>query len=143
MSTRWHSHINDEDWEALCDGCGQCCMHKFEDEDTGEILNTDVACALFDSNLCKCKKYETRFKEVPACMHLREMSDDEMVWLPETCAYRLTFEGKDLPSWHPLISGVKDTVFESGISMQGRCVSELDVPESSLIEHVIEPVVEP
>jgi len=139
MSKRWHDHINDQDWEKLCDGCGLCCMHKFEDEDTGEILNTDVACALFDMQQCKCKQYTTRFKEVPACMHIRKMSDAEMLWLPETCAYRLTFESKPLMDWHHLISGSPITVIDAGISMFGRCVSELDIPESELENHILIP----
>lgn len=140
MSQRWHSHISEQDWEALCDGCGQCCMHKFEDEDTGEILNTDVACALFDSELCRCKQYDTRFEVVPSCLAIRKMSDEEMNWLPPTCAYRLKFEGKELFDWHPLNSGNIKSVWNAGVSMHGKCVSELGVSEESLVEHVIEPI---
>jgi len=114
-------------------------MHKFEDEDTGEILNTDVACALFDAESCQCKQYEVRFQQVPDCMNIRQMSDVEMRWLPETCAYRLTFEGKPLFDWHPLQSGHPESVIHAGISMQGRCVSEIDIPDNQWEEHIILP----
>lgn len=137
MKQRWHSHINDADWEALCDGCGLCCMHKFEDEDTGEILNTNVACKLFDANSCKCTQYAFRFQHVPNCLKIRDMGDDEMHWLPETCAYRLTFELKPLPSWHILVSKSKDSVHETGVSVRNACTSELDVEEEKWIEHVV------
>ncbi len=138
MTKRWHDHINHQEWEALCDGCGLCCMHKFEDEDTGEILNTDVACRLFDGESCRCTAYGSRFEQVPDCLDLRKMSDAEMLWLPVTCAYRLTFEGEPLPPWHPLLSGSEETVHEAGISLAGRCFSELDVPEELMPEHILD-----
>ncbi len=137
MTKRWHDHINPQDWEALCDGCGRCCMHKFEDEDTGEILNTNVACKLFESDTCRCTQYETRFNQVPDCLDLRKMSDKEMVWLPQSCAYRLTFEGKQLPDWHHSVSKSENTVHESGQSMRHACVSELDVPAERMTEHIV------
>ena len=138
MTQRWHAHIDHEAWENLCDGCGLCCMHKFEDEDTGEILTTNVACKLFDSETCRCKQYETRFTEVPGCLNLRQMADDEMHWLPSTCAYRLTFEGKPLPEWHHLNSGSKESVHDAGISMKDICFSELEVSEEEMVDHIID-----
>jgi uncharacterized cysteine cluster protein YcgN (CxxCxxCC family) len=138
MNQRWHNHINQQDWEALCDGCGLCCTHKFEDEDTGEILNTDVACKLLNLSACQCTHYESRFKHVQACLDLRQMSDEEMLWLPKTCAYRLTFEGNPLPSWHPLNSGSAESVHQAGISVRGNCVSELDIDEERLVDHIRE-----
>lgn len=139
MEKAWHSHINASDWEALCDGCGLCCMHKFEDEDTGEILLTDVACRLFDASSCRCKNYAQRFAEVPDCMNIRSMSSEELMWLPPTCAYRLTYEGKPLPSWHPSNIGSGRLMHEAGVTMQNRCVSELDVDKDDLISHIIVP----
>ena len=137
MTQTWHSHLDEAAWEALCDGCGKCCMHKFEDEDTGEILRTNVACKLFEQKTCRCTQYEQRFEKVPDCLDIRKLSDDEMVWLPETCAYRLTFEGKPLPQWHPLNSGNPQSVNQAGHSMSGPSISELDVAEEDLVDYIL------
>jgi len=131
--------LSDEQWEALCDGCGLCCMHKYEDEDTCEILFTDVACRLLDCNTCRCTDYENRRKHVPECMVIREFKAGQYAWLPETCAYRLRFEGKALPEWHPLISGDTESVHVAGVSMCGRCVPESDVDEEDIVDHIINP----
>jgi len=137
MKQSWHSDINEEAWEALCDGCGKCCMHKFEDEDTGEILRTNVACKLFESKTCRCTKYEQRFELVADCLNIRHMKDEEMFWLPETCAYRLTFEGKPLPKWHPLNSGRPESVGQAGHSMSNLSISELDVEEEDIVDYIL------
>ena len=112
-------------------------MHKFEDEDTGEILRTNVACKLFEQATCRCTKYEQRFEQVPECLDIRQLSDTEMLWLPETCAYRLTFEGKSLPSWHPLKSGKSQSVDKAGHSMSGLSVSELDISEDEIVNYIL------
>jgi len=133
------SELNDEQWEALCDGCGLCCMHKFEDEGRGEILFTDVACRLLDCSACRCTDYAHRRNKVPECMVIREFTEQQYAWLPETCAYRLRHDGKSLAGWHPLISGDAESVHIAGVSMRGRCLPEGEVNEAELIDHIIVP----
>jgi len=137
----WEKPLSDliaHEWEQLCDGCGQCCMHKFEDSDTGELLHTRVACRLFDEQGCQCTHYDERLMQVPSCLHIRNLAKEHYGWLPETCAYRLRMENKPLFSWHPLISGNRCSVHDAGISMRGRCVSELDIPESMWMNYIQE-----
>ena len=124
------------EWESLCDGCGQCCLHKLQDEDSGEIAYTNVACRLLDHETCRCKKYEQRKLLVPDCVVLSPDQVPEFVWLPETCAYRLIAEGRELHDWHPLISGDPATVHAAGISVRGKVVHERDALD--LEDHIIE-----
>jgi uncharacterized cysteine cluster protein YcgN (CxxCxxCC family) len=112
------------EWESLCDGCGQCCLIRFEDEDTGEITPTHVSCKLFDANLCRCTDYADRKRTVPDCIKLTPHNIDDMMWMPRSCAYRRLHEGKGLPDWHPLITGDPDSVHKAGVSVRGRTVSE-------------------
>ncbi|MCT7374933.1 YcgN family cysteine cluster protein [Chelativorans salis] len=124
--------MSQAEWESLCDGCGKCCLAKLEDEDTGDIHWTSVACRLFDAGTCRCNDYAGRLKRVPDCVRLTPENVRKLTWLPATCAYRLVAEGKDLAWWHPLISGDPETVHEAGISMRGRVRAledELDAPE--------------
>ena len=119
--------MSDAEWEALCDGCGKCCLNKLEDEDTGEVALPRVACRLFDDTTCRCAQYDIRHQFVPECIVLKpDTLDQHMTWIPATCAYRLIDEGKDLHWWHPLVSGDPETVHEAGISVRGRVVSERD-----------------
>lgn len=124
------------EWESLCDGCGKCCLHKLEDEDTGEILFTNVACWLLDLGACRCSRYEERARHVPDCVQLDPSNAGELAWMPRSCAYRLLAEGRDLPWWHPLVSGDPNTVHEAGISVRGRCVAEGKAGD--LFDHVVE-----
>jgi hypothetical protein len=126
-----------KEWESLCDGCGRCCLNKFEDEDTGEISYTNVACRLFNTNTCKCSNYPERTKYVKDCIVLTPKIMPRMNCLPPTCAYRLLHEGKDLYDWHPLVSGKKSSVHEAGISARGRCISEALVADEDLEHHIV------
>lgn len=120
------SELAAAEWESLCDGCGRCCLVKLEDEDTGAIAYTDVACRLFDAGTCRCKDYENRQKKVPDCVRLKPEEVSSLSWLPPTCAYRLVADGRDLPWWHPLVSGDPRTVQEAGISVRGRVAGTED-----------------
>ena len=128
------------EWESLCDGCGKCCMAKLEDEDTGEIYWTTVACRLFDAGACRCSDYKHRLKRVHDCVKLTPENVRTISWLPSTCGYRLVGEGKDLFPWHPLISGRPESVREAGISMHGRVTAnetEMDDPQD-YFDHTLE-----
>jgi uncharacterized protein len=122
------------EWESLCDGCGLCCLIRFEDEDSGQIIPTRVACQLFDSGLCRCSDYENRRATVPDCIKLTPHNIDDLEWMPRSCAYRRLHEGRDLPSWHPLITGDPESVHAAGVSVRNQTVSEtvLDDPEDAL-----------
>lgn len=117
--TKTLEQMTPAEWESLCDRCGRCCLVKLEDEDSGEIFRTDVACKLFDEASCSCASYAQRHKKVRDCLALTPESVREIKWLPGTCAYRLVLEGRPLADWHPLISGSSDTVHEAGISVRG------------------------
>ena len=128
-----------DEWEALCDGCGKCCLNKIEYEDTGELAFTRVACRLLDGETCRCASYENRHQLVPECIVLTpQMLDEISWWLPATCAYRLRAEGKPLPEWHYLISGDRDSVHRAGASVRGWTVSEVQVDEDDWEDYIIE-----
>lgn len=127
------------EWEALCDGCGKCCLNKLEDEDSGEVVLTRVACKLLDDSTCRCSSYATRHAYVPECIVLSPSTiRDHMYWLPQTCAYRLVHEGRPLYPWHPLISGTAQTVHDAGVSAQDITVSEANTPDDDWEDHIIE-----
>lgn len=131
--------MTSREWEALCDGCGKCCLNKLEDEDTEEVALTRVACRLLDDATCRCAHYENRHEFVPDCIVLRpDNLDTHAYWMPQTCAYRLLWQGKPLPDWHPLITGTAQSVHDAGVSVQGRTVSEFDVPFEEWEDHIIE-----
>ena len=128
------SQMSPEEWESLCDGCALCCMHKVEDEDSGEVFYTDVACRLLDLDTCRCSDYASRAKKVTECLTLTLDEQEAFHWLPTTCAYRLVADGEDLPSWHPLVSGRPQSVHEAGISVLGRVVSARDTDDWSVLQ---------
>jgi uncharacterized cysteine cluster protein YcgN (CxxCxxCC family) len=123
-------------WEALCDGCGRCCVHKLEDEETGELFPTNVACKLLDRHSGQCSDYRHRRAYVPECVRLTPKLAATLDWLPETCAYKLRAENKPLPEWHPLNSGDPESVHRAGISVRGWTISETDAGE--LEDHILE-----
>ena len=127
--------MSDQEWEALCDGCGKCCLHKYEDEDSGELRYTNVACKLLDLTSCRCKNYRERQRWVPDCVRLRATDIASYSWLPSTCAYKLLAAGEDLPAWHPLRTGDSESPHRAGASVRGWVVSELSVddPEQHLL----------
>ena len=124
------------EWEALCDGCGRCCLHKIEDADTGEIIDTNVACRLLDTDTACCSDYRNRKAFVPDCLRLTPAIVASVNWLPKTCAYRLRQDNRPLYDWHYLISGDRDAVRRAGISVVGRVVSEIHA--GPLEHHIVE-----
>ena len=127
------------EWEALCDGCGKCCLIKLEDEDTGQLKYTSVACRLFDDQTCRCGNYALRKQLVRGCVVIRpDNLDSTIEWMPATCAYKLLAEGKPLYPWHPLLTGDPDSVHTYKISVRGSTIPEYSVPEDELENHVIE-----
>jgi len=123
------AEMSKAEWESLCDGCGRCCLNKLENDATGDVQYTDVACRLLDPHTCRCANYENRKRFVPDCQILTAVNVKRLTWLPSTCAYRLVAEGKDLYWWHPLLSGDSETVHAAGISVRGRVVSERDTDD--------------
>jgi uncharacterized cysteine cluster protein YcgN (CxxCxxCC family) len=138
-ATKPMNKLNKQEWEALCDGCGKCCLNKLEDEDTGEVAMTRVACRLLDDQSCLCGNYAIRHQFVPECIVLTPKTlVENMYWLPQTCAYRLVHEGRDLFHWHPLVSGDPQSVHRAGVSVQGLTVPEFEIDEDDWEDYIIE-----
>ncbi len=129
--TKTLAEMTQAEWESLCDGCGRCCLHKIR-EDDDSLSFTNVACRLLDPETGLCHHYNTRRRYVPDCVQLTVDALDDIDWLPPSCAYRRLAEGKDLPTWHPLITGTQDSVLASGVSVCGRVISER---EAGPLEH--------
>jgi len=126
------------EWEALCDGCGKCCLNKLQYRGVKKVAYTRVACTLFDDETCRCKDYENRHDFVPECVQFSyETMHKHVWWMPRTCAYRMLYEGKPLADWHPLRTGDPDSVHRAEISMRGQTVSEDDVPEDDWENYII------
>ena len=130
--------LDDDEWEALCDGCGRCCLVRFETKDKQDVILTRAACRLLDTSNCRCSDYNNRFKKVKGCLSIRNLASEEYRWLPKTCAYRRLKFAEKLPDWHPLLSGSQNSVDDAGVSVAGRVFSEdhihPDEIESLLLE---------
>ncbi len=135
--TKTFSQMTSREWESLCDGCAKCCLHKLEDEDTGEVYYTDIACRYLDENTCRCQNYAQRQQLVEGCIKLRPEDVAQFDWLPSTCTYRLLAQGEDLPAWHPLLTGNSILIHQLGFSVKGKVVSENDIPEEDYEDRVI------
>jgi uncharacterized cysteine cluster protein YcgN (CxxCxxCC family) len=122
------------EWESLCDGCGLCCLVRFEDEESGEVVPTRVHCKLFDPELCRCSDYADRKRHVPDCIKLTPHNVERLAWMPLSCAYRRINERRGLADWHPLVSGDPESVHAAGVSVRGETISEatLDDPDDAL-----------
>jgi len=130
--------MTDKEWESLCDGCGKCCLIKLRDDKTDKICFTDIACRQLNTNTCQCKDYTNRFKIVPECIDLRKHFDETITIMPETCAYRLLYEGKELYDWHYLISGDCESVHRENISAKDRVTNDTGQGRLELLHHIID-----
>ena len=131
--------MNEREWESLCDGCGKCCLIKLQDTDTDQVDYTDVACHLLDRDTCRCTDYPNRHRRVPDCVRLSPDRLDEIIsWMPSTCAYRLLAEGRELPDWHPLVSGDPSSVHRAGVSVRGRVIGDAGIDEEGLAARIVD-----
>ena len=133
------TEMNKLEWEALCDGCGKCCLLKLEDEDTNDVKFTNVACRLFDDNTCLCQNYALRKQMVSGCVVLTPENIERIAyWMPRTCGYKRIFEGQPLMEWHPLITGNPNSAHITNNSFKNKTVSEYDIDEADLENYIIQ-----
>ncbi|MBV8681678.1 MAG: YcgN family cysteine cluster protein [Caulobacteraceae bacterium] len=128
------AEMTSAEWESLCDGCGLCCVIRLEDDETGDVTPTRVSCRLLDAHTCRCTDYADRHRTVPDCIKLTPGNIRDLPWMPRSCAYRRLYEGKDLPSWHPLVTGDPESVHRAGVSVRGQTINEacLDDPDDAM-----------
>ena len=131
------AEMTEEQWESLCDGCARCCLIKLEHPDDGEIVYTRIACQYLNLKTCRCGDYPNRHTLEPFCVQLTVERIRQFTWLPETCAYRLLAEGKDLAWWHPLVSGDPNSVHRAGISVRGKALSARNIPEEQWEDYIV------
>jgi len=127
------AEMSRREWDSLCDGCALCCLQKLEDENSGDVYFTDIACRLLDTQSCRCSDYASRASKVASCLVLSVDEPEAFHWLPGSCAYRRLAEGKDLPSWHPLLTGDPESVHDAGVSIRGKSVSENETKQWTVL----------
>lgn len=135
--TKTLDQLSVDEWESLCDGCGLCCLVKIEDEDSGDVYNTSVACRQLDIETCRCRDYENRLSDVPMCIQVTVDNLPQLGWLPATCAYKCLYEGRSLPEWHHLITGDETSVHDAGVSVKWFAVSEEYVHPEQLSDFIL------
>ncbi len=136
------TELNHKEWEALCDGCGKCCLLKLEDEALNEYVFSRIVCQLFDAEKCQCGDYANRKTLVPDCVILTPDNINQIAeWMPATCAYKLLHQGKPLPDWHLLVTGDPDSVHKAAESVKGWTVSETEVEDHEIETYLIEGIV--
>ena len=128
--------MNENEWESLCDKCGKCCVIKLEDFDTQEVHYTNVSCKLLCEKSASCKDYKNRKSIVSDCIILSPNNLKDLKWMPETCAYKLLNEGKELPYWHPLLSGNDKEIVNSGNSVKNRVTNEIKIKIKNLPDYI-------
>ncbi len=131
------TEMSPEEWESVCDGCGKCCVVLFDDDETDEVWETDVACKLFDCKTRRCRDYNNRHAIVPGCISLTPGNVSTLHWMPESCAYKRLAAGQGLADWHPLVSGRRDSVVEAGIAVENDMPSEDNVSDEDQEERII------
>jgi hypothetical protein len=143
--------MNDEEWEAVCDGCAKCCLNKFIDDDDeedvsptdfirdGEVVHyTNIACQYLNSHKCECECYELRTTLVPDCVKLTKENIKDIFFMPNSCAYRRLHEGRGLPGWHPLLNGGKKSLMhKKQMSVRNKTISELAVRLEDFEDHIV------
>jgi len=132
------SELSKEQWESLCDGCGKCCLHKLQDEETDELLFTSISCEFLNTGTCRCGVYQDRNTYVPDCLNLdASMLEDVSSWLPETCAYRILYQGGELPAWHHLVCEDTQVIHIQQASVRDKVISEKYVDEDDWQDYVL------
>lgn len=130
--------LNEEQWEQLCDGCGLCCLHKLEDEDTGELHYTQLACDLLNTNTCECSDYAERFKRVPDCLKLTQQNYPQILpWLPNSCSYKRVANAQALPPWHHLLTGSKHMMHSNNLSVKGKVQNARGIDPDDYQDYVL------
>ena len=131
--------MNHDEWESICDGCAKCCLTQLQDEDTQQLVFTDVACDLLNNNTCQCSDYANRSTRVPTCMTMNKSNVQYAAeFAPPSCAYRLLLEDKSLPDWHHLVSGERNTVHTSGNSVRQRVRFARDIQIDDIQDYIVD-----